>query len=111
MRASAHNEALAILDYFGPLRRLIFMTWGFVCGATHGPGLTILARDLAQRRPAAWSRFSAAQRGRLAAWRTRQTVRRVPAALAVEAPVEGKAHGPSAVAAAAHHDVEVENST
>jgi len=84
MLASAHNEALAILEYFGPLRRLVFMAWGFVCGATHAPGLTVLARDLAQGRPAAWSRFTAAQRGRLAAWKTRRTTRRVPAALVAE---------------------------
>ena len=93
MRAAVHNEALAILDYFGALRRLIFMAWGFVCGATHGPGLIILARDLVEGRPAAWSRFSAAQRGRLAAWRSRRTERSVPLALrhVAERPTAGPA--------------------
>jgi hypothetical protein len=90
MLASAHNEALAILEHFGSLRRLMFMGWGFVCGATHAPGLAVLARDLAERRPAAWSRFSAAQRGRLAAWKTRRTARGVPAALVVDPGMDPK---------------------
>ena len=106
MLASAHNEALAILEYFGPLRRLIFMAWGFVCGATHGPGLTILARDLAGGRPAAWSRFSAAQRGRLAAWKTRQTTSRAPAALVAEPGIERKSDRPNGGASVAHGGVD-----
>jgi GT2 family glycosyltransferase len=80
MFAAAHNEALAILEHFGPLQRLLFMAWGFAVGVTHSPGLAVLARDLIDGRPASWARFAAAQRGRLAAWRTLRTARLVPAA-------------------------------
>ena len=68
--STTHNEALAIIDYFGPVRRLVFMVWGFGVGTTSAPGLVVLARDLLERRPAAWKRFAAAQCGRLAAWGT-----------------------------------------
>jgi cellulose synthase/poly-beta-1,6-N-acetylglucosamine synthase-like glycosyltransferase len=85
MFAAAHNEALAILEHFGPLRRLVFMAWGFAIGVTHSPGMAVLARDLVQRRPASWLRFRAAQRGRGAAWSTRRTARPVPVALSTGA--------------------------
>lgn len=74
--ASSHNEALQILDHFGPLRRLVFVAWGFVIGTTEAPGLAVVARDLIRRRPAPLARLVAAQRGRAAAWRTRQRVER-----------------------------------
>ncbi|HZV73366.1 MAG TPA: glycosyltransferase [Conexibacter sp.] len=81
VRCSAHNEALQILDHFGPGRRLVFAAWGLAVGTTGAPGLAVLARDLLNGRPAAWARFGAAQRGRAAAWRTRRTPRAIPAAL------------------------------
>jgi cellulose synthase/poly-beta-1,6-N-acetylglucosamine synthase-like glycosyltransferase len=81
MFTAAHNEALAILEHFGPLRRLVFMAWGFAIGVTHSPGVAVLVRDLIDGRPDPWSRFRAAQRGRLAAWRTRNTARLIPVAL------------------------------
>jgi cellulose synthase/poly-beta-1,6-N-acetylglucosamine synthase-like glycosyltransferase len=70
--ATAHNEALEILDYFGPVRRLLFAVWGLAIGTAESPGMIVLGRDLIERRPAAWARLSAAQRGRAAAWRTRR---------------------------------------
>ncbi len=73
--ASAHNEALQILDHFGPIRRVVYAARGVVVGNAGAPGLAVLARDLIEHRPAAWSRFSAAQVGRAAAWKTRRSPR------------------------------------
>jgi cellulose synthase/poly-beta-1,6-N-acetylglucosamine synthase-like glycosyltransferase len=72
-----HNEALQILDYLGPLRRLVFAVWGLGVGTTSAPGLAVLARDLLERRPAAWMRFTAAQHGRLTAWRSHVRTQRI----------------------------------
>ncbi len=63
---AVHNETLAILDYFGPLRRLVFAVWWVAIGSTEAPGLAVLIRDLIRRRPEAWASFLAAQRGRVA---------------------------------------------
>jgi len=76
-----YNEALSILDYFAPSRRLVFMGWGLVVGTGTAPGLVVLLRDLLTGRPGAYSRFAAAQRGRLRAWRTHRTEHRAPLAL------------------------------
>jgi GT2 family glycosyltransferase len=73
--AAAHNEALQILDHFGPAQRVVFATWGFAVGSTDSPGLAVLARDAVSARPGAWPRFLAAQQGRAAAWGTRRTPR------------------------------------
>jgi GT2 family glycosyltransferase len=79
--AAAHNEALQILDYFGPARRGAFAIWSLAAGGSEAPGLAALVRDVIKRRPEASARFRAAQRGRLAAWRTwRRTPRSVLAA-------------------------------
>ena len=75
--SSTHNEALAILDYFGPVRRVVFMVWGFAVGTTVAPGVAVLARDLLEHRPAAWMRFKASQHGRLQAWRSHLRTQRV----------------------------------
>lgn len=75
MFSEAHNEALAILEYFSPLQRIVFTLWGLAVGATGGPGLVVLVRDLLRRRPAAWQRFWATQQGRASAWRTRRIPR------------------------------------
>jgi GT2 family glycosyltransferase len=64
------NEALSILDYLAPSRRVVFMSWAFVVGTGTAPGLAALLRDLVTGRPRAYSRFAAAQRGRRAALRT-----------------------------------------
>ena len=79
--SAAHNEALQILDYFGPPRRAVFSVWGLVVGTTHAPGFAVLARELAAGRPGAWLRFRAGQRGRAAAWRTHRAPRQIPAPL------------------------------
>jgi GT2 family glycosyltransferase/predicted O-methyltransferase YrrM len=71
----SHNEALEILDYFGPLQRVVYGLWAFAIGTTYCPGVVVLLRDLMNAEPAAWDRFRAAQRGRASAWETR---RRVP---------------------------------
>jgi cellulose synthase/poly-beta-1,6-N-acetylglucosamine synthase-like glycosyltransferase len=75
--SSTYNEALEILDYLGPIRRLVFISWGLGVGTTCAPGLAVLARDLLHRRPAAWMRFTAAQHGRFAAWRSHLRTPRV----------------------------------
>jgi GT2 family glycosyltransferase len=74
--AQAHNEALQILDYFGRVRRPVFMAWGLAVGTTSAPGVAVLARDLLVRRPAAWLKFTAAQHGRAAAWKSHTRTRR-----------------------------------
>jgi GT2 family glycosyltransferase len=86
--AAAHNEALGILDYFGPVQRGVFALWSLAVGTMQAPGLAALARDVIRRRPEARVRFLAAQQGRLAAWRTR---RRMPRQ--VLAPRSGRAEG------------------
>jgi hypothetical protein len=73
--SASHNEALEILDYFGPVRRIVFMAWGAAIGTTIAPGLAIVARDALAGRAGGWDRFTAAQRGRLAAWETRRIPR------------------------------------
>jgi glycosyltransferase involved in cell wall biosynthesis/GT2 family glycosyltransferase/predicted O-methyltransferase YrrM len=73
--AAAHNEALQILDHVGAVRRLVYDAWGTTIGNTDAPGVAVLGRDLLRRKPAAWSRFKAAQRGRRAAWKTRRSPR------------------------------------
>jgi len=78
----SHNEALSILEYLAPVRRVVFMAWALMVGTGGAPGLAVVVRDLAIGRPRAWSRFAAAQRGRLGAWRTHRTERRLPPALA-----------------------------
>jgi len=77
---ATHNETLPILEYLPPLRRAVFAAWALVVGTGRAPGLIVLARDLAARRDDAWSRFGAAQRGRLRAWRTHRRRRRRPLA-------------------------------
>jgi cellulose synthase/poly-beta-1,6-N-acetylglucosamine synthase-like glycosyltransferase len=72
----SYNEALSILDYFARSRRLVFMIWAFMVGTSGAPGLAVVLRDLTAGRPRAWSRFAAAQRGRLRAWQTHRTDRR-----------------------------------
>lgn len=76
--AWAHNEALQVLDHFGPLRRLVYVPWWICLGTSEAPGLAVLARDLLRRDPHAWRRFMASQRGRGAAWRTRRQPRPAP---------------------------------
>jgi GT2 family glycosyltransferase len=75
--ACAHNESLEILDHLGAMRRLVFSVWALAIGGSEAPGIAVLARDLIERRPATWTRFAAAQRGRSAAWRTIRTPRAV----------------------------------
>lgn len=80
--AASHNEALQLLDFLQPSRRIVFLVWAFAIGSTDAPGLAILARDCLRGRHGAWRRFCAAQRGRALAVRTRGTARAVPRALA-----------------------------
>jgi glycosyltransferase involved in cell wall biosynthesis/GT2 family glycosyltransferase len=75
-----HNETLAILEYFGPARRVVYALWGLAIGTTYSPGAAVLVRDVITRRPGAGRRFVAAQRGRAVAWKTRRSPRRVPPA-------------------------------
>jgi hypothetical protein len=73
----SYNEALSILEYFSPFRRVVFMVWALLVGTGGAPGLAVVFRDLAAGRPSAWSRFAGAQRGRLRAWRTHRSNRRM----------------------------------
>ncbi|MGO9971661.1 MAG: glycosyltransferase family 2 protein [Solirubrobacteraceae bacterium] len=88
--AFTHNETLQILDHFGTPRKLVFFVWALLIGTTASPGLAVLARELLARRPEAWTRFGAAQHGRLAAWRTHLTVPR----RLVAAPQQARAESP-----------------
>jgi hypothetical protein len=80
--SAAYNEALQIYDHLAPVRSAVFALWGLAIGSTGAPGLAVLTRDLLSGRRAAWSKFSASQRGRAAAWRTHLAARPTPAALA-----------------------------
>jgi hypothetical protein len=75
IRDAAHNEALQLLDHFGPAQRLLFTVWGVAVGTSGAPGLAIFARHLATRVNRPWTRFSATQAGRFAAWRTHRADR------------------------------------
>jgi GT2 family glycosyltransferase len=88
---ASHNEAVAILDYFGPLRRLVFMAWACAIGSTDTPGLAVTVRDTLRGRTAPWPRFLAAQRGGIVAWRTRRTPRPAPSAAKLPAAMTGNA--------------------
>jgi GT2 family glycosyltransferase len=88
VRDAAHNEALQILDNVSPARRVVFAAWAVAVGTTDAPGLAILARQLLARAPGAWTRFVAAQAGRIAAWRTRRTPRPPVAPYAGAEPIE-----------------------
>jgi hypothetical protein len=82
----SHNETLSILDYFVLPRRVVFMAWAFIVGTGEAPGIAVLLRDLVVAgRPGAWSRFAAAQRGRLRAWRTHRTNPRASLAVGLRA--------------------------
>jgi GT2 family glycosyltransferase len=76
----SYNEALSILDYLAPWRRVVYMGWAFVVGTGTAPGLAVLLRDLVTGRPGACPRFAAAQRGRRTAWRSHRNERRAPLA-------------------------------
>jgi GT2 family glycosyltransferase len=75
IRDASHNEALQILDHASPARRIVFAAWSFAIGTTCAPGLAILVRQLPAGAPGAWTRFVAAQAGRVAARRTRRVAR------------------------------------
>jgi GT2 family glycosyltransferase/predicted O-methyltransferase YrrM len=81
--ASAHNEALALLDHFPLIQRIAYAAWGFAIGGTEAPGLAALMRDLLGRKSQAWPRFVAAQRGRAGAWQTRRGSRAQSAAVRI----------------------------
>jgi glycosyltransferase involved in cell wall biosynthesis len=87
---AAHNETLAILEYFGPMQRAVFAAWGLLIGTTPAPGLAVLARDISVGRPAAWRRFAAAQRGRAAAWHTHIRSPRVTRIAVIRPPADGR---------------------
>jgi GT2 family glycosyltransferase len=72
---ATHNESLQILDHLGPVRRLAFGVWSLLVGSTESPGVAVLVRDLLRRKPGARVRYGAAQRGRIAGWRTRRVPR------------------------------------
>jgi len=68
MTENVHNETLAILSYFGAVRRCVFVLWSTVIGYRGAPGLIQLVRLWLLRLPAV-AMFLAAQKGRVTGWK------------------------------------------
>jgi hypothetical protein len=83
----AHNEALVMLDYLPPGRRVLSGVWALAVGTGLTPGVVLLVRDLVERRRGAWTRFRSAQRGRRQALSTRRVPRaRLPPGVTASSP-------------------------
>lgn len=62
------NETVAVLGYFGPLRRLLFSAWALLIGTGYAPGLAQAIRLILRRERSVWRRLLSAQTGRLHGW-------------------------------------------
>jgi cellulose synthase/poly-beta-1,6-N-acetylglucosamine synthase-like glycosyltransferase len=69
----AHNETIVLLDYFSPLRRVIYLLWATAIGTRSTPGLVQLLRFLPRERSLAVHKFLASIQGRWLGWQTWRT--------------------------------------
>jgi glycosyltransferase involved in cell wall biosynthesis len=68
---AVHNETLALLEYFSPLQRLIFLVWAICIGTRDAPGFIQWLRFLPKLGVLAGQKYWASLRGRwwgLQAW-------------------------------------------
>ncbi len=63
-----HNETLAIVEHFSPLKRIIFMTWAMLVGTRKAFGLVQLIRFLPQEGKMAVDKWLISIRGRREGW-------------------------------------------
>ena len=63
-----HNETLAILEHFSPLKRIIFITWSMLVGTRKAFGLVQLIRFLPQEGKMAVDKWLISIRGRREGW-------------------------------------------
>jgi hypothetical protein len=63
LRDAAHNQTLAVLRYLPPLRRPLFLAWGFAIGTGSCRGLAQMIRQLPSRGRESWSLFLGSQSG------------------------------------------------
>ena len=63
-----HNETLAILEYFSPPKRILFMTWAMLVGTRKAFGLVQLIRFLPQEGKLAVSKWLVSIQGRREGW-------------------------------------------
>ena len=63
-----HNETVAIVEHFSPLRRIIFMTWAMLVGTRKAFGLVQLIRFLPQEGKLAIDKWLLSIQGRREGW-------------------------------------------
>jgi GT2 family glycosyltransferase len=68
----AHNETLALLEYFGFLRRHLFLTWSILIGNRATPGFLQFLRLFPSEGNLARQKMFASLRGRWQGWQTWQ---------------------------------------
>lgn len=72
---AAHNETLALLDYFPPMQRLIFLGWALMLGTRSKPGLLQYLRFWPRQGQLARHKWRAVLQGRWQGWQTWQGCR------------------------------------
>lgn len=72
---AVHNETLAVLEYMPPLRKVVFMLWGFTIGTRSSFGLIQWLRFLPQEGLLAGRKFMVSVKGRWQGWLTWQQFR------------------------------------
>lgn len=71
-----HNETLAILEYFSPLKRIIFMSWAILVGTRKAFGLVQLIRFIPKEGKLAFDKWLVSVRGRREGWLSWQKSKR-----------------------------------
>ena len=67
---AVHNETLALLEFFSPRQKIIFLVWAILVGTRNKLGVVQLFRFLPQEGLLALRKLSAAMHGRWQGWRT-----------------------------------------
>lgn len=76
LRASTHNETVAVLEHLPAWRRPIYLAWAVAVGTRTTPGVAHLIHSLLSRGDSRWSLFSGTQSGRILGLRTYRRSRR-----------------------------------
>lgn len=63
-----HNETLAIIEHFSPLRRILFMSWAMLVGTRKAFGLVQLIRFLPKEGKLAFNKWLISIQGRREGW-------------------------------------------